>query len=33
VVFLELSGSSYIDIPASAEISQPVDIASLFKTP
>ncbi len=33
VVFLELSGSPYIDIPAGAEITQPVAIASLFNTP
>ena len=33
VVFLELSGSPYIDIPAGAEITQPVEIASLFNTP
>ena len=30
VVFLDISGSQYIDIPASAEIVQPVTIASLF---
>ena len=30
VVFLDFSGSQYIDIPASAEVSQPVPIASLF---
>ncbi len=33
VVFLELSGSPYIDIPASTELSQPVDIAVLFNQP
>ena len=33
VVFLELSGSPYIDIPAGAEISQPVSIAELFGKP
>ena len=30
VVFMDISGSQYIDIPASAEISQSVQIASLF---
>ena len=30
VVFLNFSGSQYIDIPTSAEVSQSVQIASLF---
>ncbi len=30
VVFLDFSGSQYVDIPASAEVDQPVSIASLF---
>ena len=30
VVFLDFSGSQYVDIPASAEVAQPVSIASLF---
>ena len=30
VVFLQLSGSPYLDIPASAELVQPVDVSLLF---
>ena len=33
VVFLQLSGSPYIDIPASTELVQPVDIGTLFNKP
>ena len=33
VVFLELSGSPYIDIPSGAEITQEVSIAELFNQP
>ena len=33
VVFLQLSGSPYLDIPASAELVQPVDIGILFNKP
>ena len=33
VIFLELGGSPYIDIPASAEISQPVSVKELFDKP
>ena len=33
VVFLELGGSSYIDIPASTELVQPVNLGDLFHKP
>ena len=33
VVFLQLSGSPYLDIPASAELVQPVDVGILFNKP
>ena len=33
VVFVQLSGSPYIDIPASSELSQPVDVGALFDKP
>ena len=33
VVFLELSGSQYINIPASTELVQPVNIGELFQKP
>ena len=33
VVFLELSGSQYINIPASTELVQPVNIGDLFQKP
>ena len=33
VVFLQLSGSPYIDIPASTELVQPVDVGTLFNKP
>ena len=33
VVFVELSGSQYIDIPASTELAQPVDVGTLFNKP
>ena len=33
VIFLQLGDSSYIDIPASTELSQPVNIGDLFKHP
>jgi len=31
VVFVDLGGGQYIDIPASSELTQPVDISTLFK--
>ena len=33
VVFVQLSGSPYLDIPASAELVQPVDVGILFNKP
>jgi hypothetical protein len=33
VVFLQLSGSPYLDIPASTELVQPVDVGVLFNKP
>ena len=30
VIFLQLAGSQYLDIPASTELSQPVDVGALF---
>ena len=33
VVFVDLGGGQYIDIPASSELTQPVDVSILFKKP
>ena len=33
VVFVQLSGPPYLDIPASAELVQPVDVGILFNKP